>query len=352
MKIVGIGGGTGLPILLRGLRELAERRGTSDAVRDISPTALVCVSDNGGSSGLLRRAFDIPAVGDLRNCLVALSGGDPAFAKLFQHRLRGGEDLSGHCFGNLIVAGLFALFGNLPRAVSLTGELLHLKGRVLASTDVSATLCAEFENGTVARGECQIAACRQRISRVWLEPEHTPAGPGVLETIAEADAIVLGPGSLYTSILPNLLPAGVADAIRASLALKIFVCNLMTEPGETDDLSASDHLQVLEEYLGPGSIRICLLNSRPIGWRSTSRYLVAGAAPIKKDQMAIAQRGVLPVLADLLAEEESRIRHDPIKLARLVVDLTRGALRARDIASGEVDWLPEKETVCAGLSDA
>lgn len=348
MKIVGIGGGTGLPILLRGLRELSERQGTSD----IFPTALVCVSDNGGSSGLLRRAFDIPAVGDLRNCLVALSAGDPALASVFQHRLHGGPDFPGHCFGNLIVAGLFALFGNLPRALSLTGELLHLKGQVLASTDASATLGAEFENGTVARGECEIVARRQRIRRVWLEPEHTPPGPGVLETIAAADAIVLGPGSLYTSILPNLLPLGVSDALRDSPALKIFVCNLMTEPGETDAFSADGHLRVLEEYLGPGTIRICLLNSRPLGWLSTSRYLSAGAAPVKKDQMAIAQRNVLPVAADLLAEDESRIRHDPIKLARLVLDLTRGALRAKDIASPEMDWLPEKGTVCAGLSDA
>jgi uncharacterized cofD-like protein len=339
MRIVGIGGGTGLPVLLRGLKALSESHQEVGDPQGIFPAAVVCVTDNGGSSGALRRAFGVPGVGDLRNCLVALSSGDPKLADLFQYHLHGSDrGLAGHCLGNLIVTALHARAGNLRRAISLAGEMLQLKGQVLPCTDTSPTLCAELENGTVARGECEIVERRQPIRRVWLEPELPPAASGVLEALAEADAIVLGPGSLYTSILPNLLTEGVAAAIRSSPALKIFVCNLMTEPGETDHLSAADHIQVLEEYIGPRKIAACLLNSQPIGWLLASCHLADGSTPVKRDVMAIAERGIVPLSADLLAEGEPRVRHDPIKLARLVVRLTRGALRARDMAACEITF--------------
>lgn len=336
MKIVGIGGGTGLPVLLRGLNLLAARA-TRETEDEIITTAVVCVSDTGGSSGILRRKFGIPAVGDLRNCLVALAEASSPLADLFQIRLAADAQFAGHPLGNLIVTALFARSGNLREALAASAKLLQSRGEVLASTERATTLCAEFDDGSVTRGEAGIAARKAGIRRVWMEPERPQPGFGVVEKLLQADAIVIGPGSLFTSIVPNLLPAGVAEAIERSAALKIIVSNLMTEPGETAGFSAADHLHVLKKYTKFGSAPICLLNSRPIPQQAVGRYARAGSEPVPGDQREIVKEGAVPVSADLLDEQATEIRHDSLKLAHLVAALTRGVMRVRDLGSPEMD---------------
>lgn len=333
IRILGIGGGSGLPVLLRGLRQLAQAGGAGQP--EIGISALVCITDNGGSSGLLREELRIPAVGDLRNCLVALAGRPSPLVDLFQHRFRSSNGLDGHSLGNLIVAGLCQTTGSLHQALSVASQLLDTGGRVLAVSGTPLVLCAELADGAVARGERQIASAGLPIRRLWLEPEQFQVSQEALEAVAGADTIVLGPGSLYTSTLPNLLPPAIAAAIRKSPALKMYVCNLMTQPGETRGFTAADHLRVVESYLGAGVIDVCLLNSTPIGGRQQHEYFQAGARVVPSDAEEIAGMGAVPVSADLIDPDEPRVRHDALKLARLVVSLTQGAFRARDIVCGQ-----------------
>ena len=339
MKIVGIGGGTGLPTLLRGLKQLREMGADAGSDDCIGATAIVCVSDDGGSSGLLRQAFGIPAVGDLRNCLVALASGNPTLRDLFQYRLSGDGGLDGHSLGNLIVAALNARAGNLRQAVRLASDLLGLQGDVIPCTEISACLCAQFQDGEIVRGETSIARQRKAISHVWLDPKDTLAAPGVIENILSADAIVLGPGSLFTSIVPNLLPAGVADAIRGSGALKIMVCNLMTQPGETEFFSASDHIRALHDYLGPQCLQVCLLNSGNVARRLTEQYEAGGSLPVVWDHASISEQNVVPIALNLVAESDHEIRHDSLQLARWVVALTRAYQRSRELSASSLDYL-------------
>ncbi len=349
VKVVGVGGGTGLPVLLRGLRQLSENSGHG-AHNPFSIAAIVCVSDNGGSSGHLRQSFGIPAVGDLRNCLVALSDGDCLLADLFQYRFSGGNGLEGHALGNLIVTAFCQMSGSLGEAIELAKGVLRSKGCVLPATETAATLCAELESGDQIRGESQITAARSRIAKVWLEPGNPPPSDGVLQALACADAIILGPGSLYTSIVPNLLVGGVAEAVRNSPALKIFVCNLVTQPGETDGLTAADHLRVLETYLGAGVVDVCVLNSQPIKETVEERYLEFGSEPVSWSEDGIGRMGVVPVTADLLAETPLKVRHDAMKLARLIVSLTEGVhLPVPFFPSKEARW-PRRRTLRAKMS--
>jgi uncharacterized cofD-like protein len=338
VRIVGIGGGTGLPILLRGLRELSENKRAGFSGPDAKVSAIVCVSDNGGSSGALRRDFGIPAVGDLRNCLAALAEENHLLPELFQYRFGPGSKLDGHPLGNLMLTALCQMTGSLSQACELASEMLRLKGVVLPATDAAVTLCAEFENGERACGELQTSAARQKIRRVWLEQPEPPPAPGVLETIAAADAIVFGPGSLFTSIVPPLMVAGVAEALNQSRALKIFITNLMTQPGETDGFSASDHLRVMQDYLGPHCVDVCVVNSRPVDWSVRRKYVEAGAEPVYADQERVARLGAAPIRANVFMEGQLKARHDPAKLARLVMSLAEGALRARDFVCGPADF--------------
>jgi uncharacterized cofD-like protein len=333
LKVVGIGGGTGLPVLLKGLKQICAS--PDFAPTDIAISAIVCVSDNGGSSGTLRRNFGIPAVGDLRNCLVALSDSDLILADLFQYRFSGGNGFTGHSLGNLIVTALHQMSGKLGRAISLAQEVLCSAGAVYPVTEELVTLCAELETGEQIRGECQITAARGRIKRIWLEPENAAPFDGALRAIKSADVIVLGPGSLYTSLLPNLLVVGVADAIRNSPALKLFVCNLVTQHGETDGFSAADHLRALEMHLGFRGIDICAVNSSPITSTQLLKYLESGSGPVSWQEDEILQMGVIPVVTDLLKEGELKIRHDPVKLARLIVSQVSGAGAAARVVSAQ-----------------
>jgi uncharacterized cofD-like protein len=310
LRIVGIGGGTGLPVVLRGLAR--------EPFVDVS--AIVTVADNGGSSGRLREGLGLPAVGDLRNCLVALAEHDSALAELFQYRFVAG-DVEGHSLGNLIVAALYQRTGRLTTALEIARQLLPSKGRAFAATEVPATLCAAFRDGTTTRGESQISAAGRSIERIWLEPNGPDPSPGVLEAIREADAVVLGPGSLYTSLLPNVLVAGVANAIRESTAVKILICNLMTQPGETDGFTASDHLRIVQSYLGP-VVDFCVANSagEPAGGPS---YQTAGSQVVRCDTDEILSLGAVPIEESLLTVQGEKIRHNVAKLGRLIVAIVR-----------------------------
>jgi len=330
LRIVGIGGGTGLPVLLDGL--------SGEPGVDLS--AIVTVADDGGSSGRLREMYRMPAVGDLRNCLVALSGQGCLLADLFQHRFGVAEELRGHSLGNLIVTALYQRTGSLSKALLFAAQLLSMNGRALASTETELTLCALLDNGVTVRGESQIPAAGRRIIRVWIEPQNPPPAPGVLEAILQSDAIVLAPGSLFTSLLPNLMVDGVVEAIRQSSATKIHVCNLVTQPGETDGFTASDHLAVLVNCLGTGVIDFCLVNT---GTKAlTGRQRTRGCASVRFDSEAIRHLGVFPAEEDLLARGVAGIRHDPGRLGPAILSITRGALKAPGGARSRSEKIPRE----------
>src|SRR5205807_108009 len=235
------------------------------------------VSDSGGSTGILRQAFNMPAMGDIRNCLISLAAKDSILTSVCQHRFENPETFAGHSVGNLILSALYQMSGNFAAAVRQASELLELKGRVLPATETPVTLCALYEDGTTTVGESNIPKAGVRISRVWLEPDDPSPAPGVLEALETADAIVIGPGSLYTSIIPNLLVDGVADALKASHAIKIYICNLMTQAGETDGYSAAEHVNHLLEYL-QAPVDVCVLNSSTVGTTVAERYVKSGSA--------------------------------------------------------------------------
>jgi uncharacterized cofD-like protein len=331
MKIVGIGGGTGLPVLLRGMVEIGNGRAPADV------TAIVTVSDSGGSTGVLRSAFNMPAMGDIRKCLISLAAKDSVLTAVCQHRFDNPENFAGHSLGNLILSALYQMSGNFTAAVDRASELLGLTGRVLPSTEVPVTLCALYDDGTTAEGESNIPRTGLGIRRVWLEPSNPMPAPGVLEAIENADAIVMGPGSLYTSIIPNLLVGRVREALKNSRAIKIYICNLMTQPGETSGYSAADHVRAVLDY-APGSIDVCVLNSSLIGTEVAHRYLDSGAELVTvslEDEDRIRRCGVVPVVAPLLSDGQIKARHESATLARLVMSLARGFAGVQEIICGQ-----------------
>ena len=308
-RIVVLGGGTGLSTLLRGLKKVSTNL-----------TAVVTVFDDGGSSGRLRREQGILPPGDIRNCLVALAEAEPLLTKLFTHRFKGG-DLDGHSFGNLFIASMTQVTGDLETAVKECSKVLAIRGRVLPTTLRDVVLCAEMADGAVVEGESAITRAGGAIRRVFLTPARVPALQDVLEAIAEADLIVLGPGSLYTSVLPNLLVDGVVEALRRSPALKVYVCNVMTQQGETRGFRASDHVRVLLEQGGKGLFDYVLVNTRrPRNQALLARYSQEGAEPVEPDVEAIRALGPRPVSEDLISEEEL-VRHDPRKITAVLLQL-------------------------------
>ncbi len=337
MKVVGIGGGTGLPVVLRGLKSLKVFHGRDEPAGHIDITAIVTVSDSGGSTGLLRSAFGMPAIGDIRNCLLSLATADSTLASVCGHRFSRPDELAGHSLGNLVLSALYETSGDFSAAIRQASEMLRVDGCVLPSTESPVTLCALYDDGNVAEGEANVPNTEARISRVWLQPDDPKPAPGVMEALEAADIIVIGPGSLYTSIIPNLLVEDLARAIHASKAVKVYVMNLMTQPGETDGYSAADHVRELVDYLG-SAIDVCILNSSPVGTPLADRYsqsgsVIVGDTPEAQEQ--IRSLGVIPVAAPLLKDGESKARHDPLTLARLIVSLAAGFRAAPGIICGE-----------------
>jgi uncharacterized cofD-like protein len=304
-----IGGGTGLSVLLRGIKSV-----TSNI------TAIVTVADDGGSSGRIRQDLGMIPPGDLRNCLVALADTEPLMEKLFQHRFGGEGGLAGHNFGNLFIAAMTEVLGDVEQALKESSKVLAVRGRVLPASTQKVRLWARMTDGSMVEGESKIPLANKRIDRVYLQPEETMPVESSLEAIRDADAIILGPGSLYTSILPNLLVQGVADTLRKSQAVKIYICNVMTQPGETDGYSASEHVKAILDHVGPGIIDYVVINNQNVAEELRQKYADQGAYPVISDVEVIEAMGMKAVLADVI-NETNLVRHDPLKLSRTIVSM-------------------------------
>ena len=320
LRLVAIGGGTGLSTLLSGLKPYVSRREDNEPWLE-SLSAIVTVSDDGGSSGRLRDELQILPPGDIRNCMIALSEDSNLLSRLFRYRFGGTGDLAGHSFGNLYLAALAAVTGDFVEAVRLSSEVLASKGHIYPATVADVRLVAELENGRIAHGETQITAARSPIRLLRLEPDHCEPLPGALAAIRAADLITIGPGSLYTSILPNLLVSGVADSIAASPATKVFVTNLMTQPGETDGFDAQKHLTEVRNYAPQIRFDYILLNDHPISAEQTLLYAADGAYQVTwTDQLPPSNgSGFGEIVRANLLEEGEMVRHDPKKLAHAVL---------------------------------
>ena len=320
-RIVAIGGGTGLSTLLRGLKMYT---------RHI--TAIVTVADDGGGSGMLRHDLGMLPPGDIRNCMEALANCEPMMSQLMHYRFTDGV-LAGQSFGNLFLAALYGIMPSFDEAVESLSQVLAITGRVLPVTNENVQLKAVFESGSSVVGESHIAMMKReqqcRISYVELVPGHPKALPAALTAIEEADMILLAPGSLYTSIIPNLLVDGIVDAIRRSTALKVYICNVMTQPGETEGYTVSDHIQALQRHSCPDLFHICLVNSQSIPTSVSLRYAMDGAEVILCDQTACEGLGVEIVSRPVSTVENGWVRHSPGHLARELMELY--ARRARRV---------------------
>jgi uncharacterized cofD-like protein len=317
LKLVAIGGGTGLSTLLAGLKQFVGRKDRGLWLESLS--AIVTVSDDGGSSGRLRNELQILPPGDIRNCMIALSEDSNLLSRLFRYRFRGSGDLGGHSFGNLFLAALAEVTGDFVEAVRLSSEVLASKGHIYPATITDVRLVAELENGRVVHGETRITGARSRIRQLRLEPEHCLPLPGALAAIRAADLITIGPGSLYTSILPNLLVSEVADAIAGSAATKVFVTNLMTQPGETDGYDHQRHLSTIRDYAPQLNFDYVLLNDRAITDGQAVLYAADGAFQIRWDDETAAGLGNAEIIRADLLENGEMVRHDPERLARAVI---------------------------------
>ena len=341
LRVVAIGGGTGLSTLLRGLKRfvpapIASRRATdrvaspttsrtetpvlAHVIRDLA--AIVTVTDDGGSSGRLREDLKMLPPGDVRNCMVAVSEDEHLLARLFQYRFRQG-DLQGHSFGNLFLAALADITGDFAQAVQTSSQILTARGRIYPATNTNVTLAAQMDNGTIVRGETSITASPHRIVELRLDPSDACPLPGALEAIAKADLITLGPGSLYTSLITNMLVRGIPEAIAESRATRVYIGNLMTQANESLGLTASQHIEKILQHCGRGSRPLfdyAVINTAPISPTLLTRYQLEGQSPIDPDLDRIRALGVEPVTGSFV-HEENVLRHDYDRLAEAVLSL-------------------------------
>ena len=312
-KIVAIGGGTGLSTMLRGLKKYTKNL-----------TAVVTVADDGGGSGVLRREIGMPPPGDIRHCMESLANVEPIMEQLLTYRFREGS-LSGQSFGNLLLAALNGITGSFEEAVARMSQVLAITGQVLPVTGADVQLEAVFENGSRVVGESSIFAFKKeqdcRIHHVALIPEHPKALPSALEAIRQADLIVLGPGSLYTSIIPNLLVDGVVEEICRARALKLYVCNIMTQDGETEGYTAADHVCALLEHGAPGLVDVCLANSEEVRQGLVERYQREDAAPLLVDRERFEQMGLELVERPIASHTSNYARHSQTRLAQAIMEI-------------------------------
>jgi uncharacterized cofD-like protein len=304
-KLVAIGGGTGLSNLLRGLKKYSA-----------NITAIVTVADDGGSSGRLRREQGMLPPGDIRNCLTALADEEKLLTELFQYRFNTGEGLAGHSFGNLFLTAMTHITGDLERAIRASSEVLSVRGRVLPATIEDMVLYAHLEDGRYVEGESQITNARGKIVRIGCKPDRPKAVPQSVADIFEADLLILGPGSLYTSIIPNLLIPEIAEALISRHAPCIYVCNIMTQPGETDGFTVADHVHTIDRVVGQGIIDLVIAQKSPPSAQTQDLYSRHGSTFVHLDR----ERLECPVLAvDVMAEENGKVRHDSDKLANVIM---------------------------------
>lgn len=316
-KIVVIGGGHGLGTLLMGLKEH-----TTNLI------AVVTVADSGGSTGRLREEFDVQAPGDIRNCIVSLADAPSLMGELFQFRFKEDSELKGHNFGNLFITAMTQLTGDFKKAVEESSKVLAIRGKVIPSTLDKVTLVAEYIDGSIVAGEAQIPEKEVAIKKVYLRHKHQESSQDIkatleaIEVIKSADIVVIGPGSLYTSILPNLVIKDISKALAESQAVKVYVCNVMTQHGETDNFCASDHLKVLLEHTNPKIVDYCILNNSIPEEEMLARYRQEKAFPIKADSLVIKHMGYKPVEGNIISAVDF-VRHDPEKLSKVIVELYR-----------------------------
>jgi uncharacterized cofD-like protein len=321
-RVVALGGGTGLSTLLRGLKEHVIRRTDERATpeRPIADlAAIVTVTDDGGSSGRLRRENRILPPGDIRNCMVALSKDEALLGRLFQYRFHAGRGLVGHNFGNLFLAALTHVTGDFTEAIRVSSKVLAIRGRIFPSTLSNVHLIATLENGRTVHGETRITASRSPIKKLRLSPRRVRPVPMVVEAIKQADLILLGPGSLYTSILPNLLIPEIASAIAKSKATRVYIANLMTQPGETAGYALADHLRAIQKHVPRRVIDWVVANRQPVSPDVARRYRAQGAEPVVID-LPVLQKLGFRVILDNLLEEYGVIRHNTRRLSRLLLE--------------------------------
>jgi uncharacterized cofD-like protein len=326
LRVLAIGGGTGLSALLQGLKQYTKTIDSDTPTLDI--TAVVTVTDDGGSSGRLRREFDVLPPGDIRNCMVALSEDSALLSRLFQYRFSAGRGLKGHSFGNLFLMALTQIMGDFPDAVKASCEVLKIVGRIYPATNSNVALEATLEDGTKVVGETRISRSRSRIKCVRLTPRTARPLTDTLNAIAEADVITLGPGSLFTSVIPNLLVTGIPEAIRDSPAVKAYFVNLMSQPGETTDFRASDHIRAIHQHARCKLLDYAVTNLRAIKPALKKRNARQEALPIENDLDTIFKMGV-KVMGGKLASTEDRVRHDPAATAAVVVQLAKEGRQRR-----------------------
>ena len=308
-KIVVVGGGTGLSVLLHGLKEQSS-----------NITAIVTVADDGGSSGRLREQFDILPPGDIRNCLVALADAEPLMRDLFQFRFGNESELKGHSFGNLFITALSKVTGDFEKAIKESSKVLAIRGRVIPSTFEKVQLVAEHHNGQTTRGETKIAEQSSPIRRVFLNPANCKPSNESFEAIDEADIIVLGPGSLFTSVIPNLLVSGISERIALSKAPKVYVCNVMTQHGETDNYTAFAHLNTIVTHTRPDVVNYSIVNTGAVPPELLKKYEEENAYPVLADSDRIIEKGY-SVIEDDVINTEDYVRHDSKKLTKIIIDL-------------------------------
>lgn len=304
-----IGGGTGLSTLLRGMKYITN-----------NCTAVVTSADDGGSSGRLRKELGIIPPGDLRNCLTALADREPLMERLMQYRFKGDSPLAGHCFGNLFIAAMAEAEGGMEEGLNATSQILKVRGRVIPSTLEDIQLQAEMSDGTIISGESKIPEARKRIKRMLMKPADAPAARGAVEAILESDVLIFGPGSLYTSVIPNLLVEEIREAILKSDAVKIYVCNVMTQPGETDGYGALEHVRALIDHMGKQFLDYVIVNDQKITTEQLKQYYAEGSMPVTPDVEKIRKLGITVVPASLISKDDL-VRHDPRKLARALIML-------------------------------
>ena len=304
-----VGGGTGLSTLLRGMKYITN-----------NCTAVVTSADDGGSSGRLRKELGIIPPGDLRNCLTALADREPLMERLMQYRFKGDSPLAGHCFGNLFIAAMAEAEGGMEEGLNATSQILKVRGRVIPSTLEDIQLQAEMSDGTIVSGESKIPEARKRIKKMLMKPANASASKGAVDAILKSDVLIFGPGSLYTSVIPNLLVEEIRKAILKSDAVKIYVCNVMTQPGETDGYGAFEHVRALIDHMGHQFLDYVIVNDQKITTEQLKQYYAEGSMPVTPDVEKIRKLGITVVPASLISKDDL-VRHEPRKLARALIML-------------------------------
>ncbi len=318
MKVVAIGGGTGLSNLLKGIKHLVP-----EELNNLS--AIVTVSDNGGSSGRIREELNIPAPGDIRNCITALAEDEDILTEVFKYRFSEGECLKGHSFGNLFLSVLTKITGSFLEAIETVSDILKIKGEIIPSTTEIVDLVAKFSDGKIVKGETEITEYGKKlvakIEKIWLEPEDVKAPEEAIEKILDAELVILGPGSLYTSIIPNLLVKDIREAIIKTDAYKLYICNVMTQYGETDGYSASDHIKTLYKIVGKPFLDAVIVNTGIPEDKIIKKYMKEHSEPVVADIGNLARLGIKVYAKNLLNTSWNLARHNPIKLASLIMEI-------------------------------